>query len=111
MDLTEISLLFKIFRMTGKKVYIRFALTLAVVLVFIIANVAMAYHHHDLDESSHHDCPVCAAAYVTSSAIHEVTAPTVEQTGITVSVLTSHELDAYINPIFLSYLRNRSPPR
>jgi hypothetical protein len=111
MELTELSLLFKVIRMTGKKVHIRFALTLAILLLLLIANVAIAYHHHDLDESSHHDCPVCATAYVTSSAVHDFSTPTVEQTGITFSVLTSHEHDTCINPIFLAYLGNRSPPR
>jgi hypothetical protein len=111
MELTELYLLFKVIRMTGKMVHKRFALTLAVLLVFLISNMAIAYHHHALDELSHDDCPICATANVTSSAVHDFSPPTVQQTGITVSVLTPNEHHTHINPIFLAYRKNRSPPR
>jgi hypothetical protein len=36
-------------------------------LLFMLATLETAFHHHDND-SDHHDCPVCAAGHHFSSA-------------------------------------------
>jgi hypothetical protein len=104
-------MLFKVIRMTANVINKRFALTLAIFLVYLISNTAIAYHHHALDNLSHHDCPICATAHISSSAIHDFSTPTVRHEGITVSVLIPHEHHTQINPIFLTYLNNRAPPQ
>jgi hypothetical protein len=99
--------------MAGKIVRGKFALTLtfSVFLLFLISNTAIAHHHHALDDLSHGDCPICATAHVTSFAAHDFTTPIVQQTSITVSVLLPHEFHSHINPIFLTHLNNRAPPK
>jgi hypothetical protein len=96
--------------MIGKIFYKKFALTLAVILLFLASNTALAYHHHALDNMSHHDCPICATAHVSSSAVHDFSTPAMRHANIAVSVLTPHEHHVEINPIFLTCLNNRAPP-
>jgi hypothetical protein len=41
--------------------------TLVFFLLFLLATLTTAFHHHE-DGCEHHDCPVCAAGHVISSA-------------------------------------------
>jgi hypothetical protein len=42
--------------------------TFVFLLLFILASLATAFHHHHDIDNDHHDCPVCAAAHQFSSA-------------------------------------------
>jgi hypothetical protein len=75
-------------------------------LLFVLATIAMAFHHHE-DGADHPDCPVCAAAHHHSAA------------GITVFSFESQQpiigndtpdVSVCNNPIQVALLPPRAPP-
>jgi len=96
--------------MTSEKVHKKYVLPLVVLLLFLITNTAIAYHHHDHEDLSHDDCPICATAHVTSAAEHDFSVPVVQYKIIAVIDLIPHEVHSFINPLFLTHLNSRAPP-
>jgi hypothetical protein len=81
-------------------------LTFVFFLLFLLATLTTAFHHHE-DGCEHHDCPVCAAAHVISSA-------SVSSFSITVYQFVSN-FEIQIEPLHddnirFSLLTSRSPP-
>ena len=96
--------------MTGKNLHKRFTLFFAVLLVFLITNTAIAYHHHAFDISSHADCPICAISQGTSFADFNVSASNVQPANTVVFKLISRKYHALFNPVFLKNHNSRAPP-
>jgi hypothetical protein len=80
----------------------------SLVLVMFLAVVLGSFHHHS-DLATHHDCAVCAAAHVSSTAPDSPTLPEI--------VLPVHPVPLPLLvlsiPVFrpTSHLRSRAPPQ
>jgi hypothetical protein len=96
--------------MTSEKVQKKYVLPLVVLLLFLITNTAIAYHHHGHVDLSHDDCPICATAHVTSFAEHDFSTSTVQYEIIAGFDLIPHERHTFISPLFLTHLNSRAPP-
>jgi hypothetical protein len=96
--------------MTGKNVHKRFTLIFAVLLVFLVTNTAIAYHHHDFNISSHAECPICAISLGTSFADFDISASNVQPANTDVFKLIPRKYQALFNPVFLKNRNSRAPP-
>jgi hypothetical protein len=95
--------------MTRKNLH-KIVLPLVVLLLFLITNTAIAYHHHDHNDQSHDECPICATAHVTSFAEHDFSTLDIQYKSIAVSDPIPRESHSFNNPIFLTHLNSRAPP-
>ena len=96
--------------MRSNNIHKKYVLPLVALLLFLITNTAIAYHHHDHVDLSHDDCPICVTAHVTSLAEHDFSSPTVQYNIIAVFYLIPHECHLFIDPLFLTHLNSRAPP-
>jgi hypothetical protein len=82
-------------------------LTFAIFLLFLLGTLVTAFHyHHDID-GDHHDCSVCAAAHLISSASVNSFSLTIHQP---VSDYEVPKEPLLYDGVRLTFLTSRSPP-
>lgn len=80
--------------------------TLVLLLLFLLATLATAFHYHR-DNNSHHDCPVCAAGHHFSPASVNSFSLEIHQT---ISNYDIPKEPLLYNCIRLTLLACRAPP-
>ena len=96
--------------MPKKTTHARSLLVILTLLAFLFSGAELAFHHHDLDSSSHDDCPVCLVAHAASAATSAGTTALPVRSVAPVRILPIPEPAHFAPSPFLAHLNSRAPP-
>lgn len=88
----------------------RSLLVLVTLLAFLFSGAELAFHHHDLDSTSHDDCSVCLAAHAASAAVTADAPASLFRDVVPIRTLPFPGSAPSAPSPFLTHLNSRAPP-